>query len=217
MTVLIGVDLGKVTTCLAWASIEPDGSLAAVHATSERHYGVPLESFLRLYREIGGGNVAGIVATGAYSSRLGEPALFLSVGNIEHLMTRASRAFLRVDEWGNDDLQRKLNDLGRPTRGSGAPRSTLRLLARYPRYRPRESAPLRRLPVRRVHPYHRQRALSMTPAGPGSPGDCAGSRRGATPVEPTRGAGLMADPRQRGADGRSAKQAVWNRTTPDRH
>ena len=75
MTVLIGVDLGKVTTSLAWATIGPDGSLGAVRATSERHYGDPLESFLRLYREIGGGNVGGIVATGAYSSRLGEPVL----------------------------------------------------------------------------------------------------------------------------------------------
>jgi activator of 2-hydroxyglutaryl-CoA dehydratase len=75
MTVLIGVDLGKVTTSLAWASMEPDGSLGAIGATSERHYGDPLGSFLRLYREIGGGDVAGIVATGVYSSRLGEPVL----------------------------------------------------------------------------------------------------------------------------------------------
>ena len=75
MTVLIGVDPGKVTTSLAWASTEPDGSLGAVRAVSERHYGEPLESFLRLYREIGGGNVAGIVAAGAYGGRLGEPVL----------------------------------------------------------------------------------------------------------------------------------------------
>ena len=71
--VLIGVDLGRVTTSLAVGSLDASGGLAGVHARSERHFGEPLQPFLRLYGELGAGAVAGVAATGVYGDRLAPP------------------------------------------------------------------------------------------------------------------------------------------------
>ncbi len=71
--VLIGVDLGKVTTSLAWAELGDDGGLGEPATRSVRHLGDPLRPFLELYREIGAGRVAGVAATGAFGDRLGAP------------------------------------------------------------------------------------------------------------------------------------------------
>ena len=71
--VLMGVDLGKVTTSLAWAELTADGGLGEAATRSVRHLGDPLRPFLELYREIGAGRMAGVAATGAFGDRLGAP------------------------------------------------------------------------------------------------------------------------------------------------
>jgi activator of 2-hydroxyglutaryl-CoA dehydratase/predicted nucleotide-binding protein (sugar kinase/HSP70/actin superfamily) len=71
--VILGVDLGKVTTSLAWAELSDDGRLGEAATHSVRHLGEPVRPFLELYREIGAGRVAGVAATGAFGDRLGAP------------------------------------------------------------------------------------------------------------------------------------------------
>jgi len=71
--VILGVDLGKVTTSLAWAELSDDGRLGEAATHSVRHLGEPMRPFLELYREIGAGRVAGVAATGAFGDRLGAP------------------------------------------------------------------------------------------------------------------------------------------------
>ena len=71
----IGADLGKVTTSLAVGQVSPDGELRVLETRAQRHLGDPLRPFLELYRELGGGRLAGIAVTGVYGERLGEPAV----------------------------------------------------------------------------------------------------------------------------------------------
>ncbi len=71
----IGADLGKVTTSLAVGELGDDGRLRVLETRAERHLGDPLRPFLDLYRDLDGGRLAGIAATGVYGERLGEPAL----------------------------------------------------------------------------------------------------------------------------------------------
>ena len=60
--VLIGVDLGKVTTSLAWAEVGDATELGPITTHAERHVGEPLRPFLELYRRLGA-VVAGVAAT----------------------------------------------------------------------------------------------------------------------------------------------------------
>jgi activator of 2-hydroxyglutaryl-CoA dehydratase/predicted nucleotide-binding protein (sugar kinase/HSP70/actin superfamily) len=71
----VGVDLGKVTTCLAVGERSADGELRVVLTHAERHLGEPLRPFLELYRTLDRTRLAGVAATGVYGDRLGEPAL----------------------------------------------------------------------------------------------------------------------------------------------
>jgi activator of 2-hydroxyglutaryl-CoA dehydratase len=77
--VLIGADLGKVTTSLAWGWSDSDGSLTGVQKSFERHRGLPLEPLARVYRkllaEVGPGALGLIAATGHFGSRLGPPVI----------------------------------------------------------------------------------------------------------------------------------------------
>ena len=61
---------------------------------AQRHLGDPLRPFLELYRELGGGRLAGIAATGVYGERLGEPA----VGGVpEEIAQEQAAAWLYPD------------------------------------------------------------------------------------------------------------------------
>ncbi len=71
----LGVDLGKVTTCLAVGELSADGELRVVETRAERHLGDPLRPFLELYGSLDVTRLAGVAATGVYGERLGEPAL----------------------------------------------------------------------------------------------------------------------------------------------
>ena len=71
----VGVDLGKVTTCVAVGEIGEDGELHVLETRAERHMGDPLRVFLELYGELDTARLAGVAATGVYGERLGEPAL----------------------------------------------------------------------------------------------------------------------------------------------
>ncbi len=72
---LVGVDLGKVTTCVAVGELGDDGELRVVLTRAERHLGDPLRLFLEVYRELDAGRLAGVAATGVYGERLGAPAV----------------------------------------------------------------------------------------------------------------------------------------------
>ncbi len=70
----VGVDLGKVTTCVAVGEIGEDGELRVLRTRAERHLGDPLRPFLDLYRELDPARLAAVAATGVYGERLGAPA-----------------------------------------------------------------------------------------------------------------------------------------------
>ncbi len=90
----IGADLGKVTTSLAVGQVSPDGELRVLETRAQRHLGDPLRPFLELYRELGGGRLAGIAVTGVYGERLGEPA----VGGVpEEIAQEQAAAWLYPD------------------------------------------------------------------------------------------------------------------------
>ena len=72
---LVGVDLGKVTTCVAVGELREDGELRVVLTREERHLGDPLRPFLEAYRDLDAGRLAGVAATGVYGERLGAPAV----------------------------------------------------------------------------------------------------------------------------------------------
>jgi len=72
---LLGVDLGKVTTSLVVAELVPGGEPRVLETRAERHLGDPLRPFLELYQELDIGRLSGIAATGVYGERLGEPAV----------------------------------------------------------------------------------------------------------------------------------------------
>ena len=72
---LIGLDAGKVTTSLAWGRRTAGGALVVEGSRATRHLGEPLAPFFALYRELGAGRVAGVVAAGAFGDRLAAPAL----------------------------------------------------------------------------------------------------------------------------------------------
>jgi hypothetical protein len=85
---LLGVDLGKVTTSLALGQLDDDGELRLLETRAERHVGDPLRPFLDLYRELDPARLAGIAATGVYGERLGEPA----VGGVPEAIAQESAA-----------------------------------------------------------------------------------------------------------------------------
>ena len=72
---LIGVDLGKVTTAIALGEVAGDGDVHILRATSERHRGEPLRAFVGLYQSLARDAIGGVVATGAFSERFGSPVL----------------------------------------------------------------------------------------------------------------------------------------------
>ncbi|NLE22685.1 MAG: hypothetical protein GX624_07905 [Actinobacteria bacterium] len=72
---VLGVDLGKVTTSLAVAELGPDGEPLLLETRAERHLGDPLRPFLEAYRELDAGRLAAVAATGVYGERLGAPAV----------------------------------------------------------------------------------------------------------------------------------------------
>ncbi|MEE4275938.1 MAG: BadF/BadG/BcrA/BcrD ATPase family protein, partial [Thermoleophilia bacterium] len=72
---LIGVDLGKVTTSLAWGRPSGHGTVDIVGTRALRHHGDPLAPFFALYRELGPERLAAVAATGVFSDRLGAPVV----------------------------------------------------------------------------------------------------------------------------------------------
>src|SRR5665647_1097639 len=90
----LGVDLGKVTTCLAVGELSADGELRVVETHAERHLGEPLRPFLELYGRLDVSRLAGVAATGVYGDRLGEPALG---GLPEEIAQEAAAAWLYPD------------------------------------------------------------------------------------------------------------------------
>ncbi|HSL95722.1 MAG TPA: BadF/BadG/BcrA/BcrD ATPase family protein [Thermoleophilia bacterium] len=72
---LIGVDLGKVTTSLAWGRPTGDGAVDIAGTRALRHHGDPLAPFFAFYRELGPERVAAVAATGVFSDRLGAPVV----------------------------------------------------------------------------------------------------------------------------------------------
>lgn len=72
---LIGVDLGKVTTSLAWGRSAAEGAVEILGTRALRHHGDPLAPFFALYRELGGERIAAVAVTGVFSDRLGDPVL----------------------------------------------------------------------------------------------------------------------------------------------
>ena len=87
----LGVDLGKVTTCLAVGELSIDGGLRIVETHSERHLGDPLRPFVELYGRLDLRRLAGVAATGVYGDRLAEPALG---GLPEEIAQEAAAAWL---------------------------------------------------------------------------------------------------------------------------
>ena len=91
---LLGVDLGKVTTSLALGELGDDGELRLLETRAERHLGDPLRPFLDLYRALDPARLEGIAATGVYGERLGEPA----VGGVpEEIAQELAAAWLYPD------------------------------------------------------------------------------------------------------------------------
>jgi len=89
-----GVDLGKVTTCMALVERRPSGQLSVVAAHAERHFGEPLAPFVRWYGTLDHVRLAGLAATGVYGDRLGEPA---RGGVPEEIAQEAAAAWLYPD------------------------------------------------------------------------------------------------------------------------
>ena len=73
--ILIGADLGTVTTSLALAPWRGDAELGVASTVSVRHCGQPLDLLLEAYAALGPERVAGIVACGVHGDRLGAPAV----------------------------------------------------------------------------------------------------------------------------------------------
>ncbi len=71
----LGVDLGKVTTCVALGEITTGGTLRLLETRAERHHGDPLGPFLDLYRKLDHQRLVAVAATGIHGDRLGSPAL----------------------------------------------------------------------------------------------------------------------------------------------
>ncbi len=90
----LGVDLGKVTTCLAVGELSATGELRVALTRAERHLGDPLRPFLELYATLDASRLAGVAATGVYGDRLGEPALG---GLPEEIAQEAAAAWLYPD------------------------------------------------------------------------------------------------------------------------
>ena len=91
---LLGVDLGKVTTSLALGELEADGGVRVLGAWSERHQGDPLQPFLEAYRGLDHRRIVGIAATGIHGDRLGAPVL---AGVPEEIAQEAAAAWLYPD------------------------------------------------------------------------------------------------------------------------
>jgi activator of 2-hydroxyglutaryl-CoA dehydratase/predicted nucleotide-binding protein (sugar kinase/HSP70/actin superfamily) len=75
LRLVLGVDLGKVTTCVAVGMIDGDGHLTVEQAHAERHLGEPLRPFFEVYRSLDPSAIAAVIATGAFGDRLAAPAL----------------------------------------------------------------------------------------------------------------------------------------------
>ena len=56
----LGVDLGKVTTCLAVGELSGDGELRVVETRAARHLGDPLRPFFELYATLDVARLAGL-------------------------------------------------------------------------------------------------------------------------------------------------------------
>ena len=91
---VVGVDLGKVTTSLARASYRPDGGVRLLAAWSVRHHGDPVRPFLDAYLDLDHRRIAGIAATGIHGDRLGMPVL---AGVPEEIAQEAAAAWLYPD------------------------------------------------------------------------------------------------------------------------
>ena len=72
---LIGVDLGKVTTSLAWGRPAGEVTVDIAGTRALRHHGDPLAPFFALYRELGPEHVGAVAATGIFADRLGGPVI----------------------------------------------------------------------------------------------------------------------------------------------
>lgn len=73
--IVVGVDLGKVTTSVAVGHLEGDGALRLMETRSERHHGEPLRPLLDLYRELDYRRIVAMSATGIHGDRLAAPVL----------------------------------------------------------------------------------------------------------------------------------------------
>lgn len=91
---LLGVDLGKVTTSLALGELQSDGGVRVLGAWSERHHGDPLRPFLEVYRGLDHRRIKGIAATGIHGDRLGAPVF---AGVPEEIAQEAAAAWLHPD------------------------------------------------------------------------------------------------------------------------
>ena len=90
----LGVDFGKVTTCLALGELSADEELLLVETRAARHLGDPLRPFLELYDSLDVSRLAGVAATGVYGDRLGAPA----VGGLpEEIAQEAAASWLYPD------------------------------------------------------------------------------------------------------------------------
>jgi len=72
---LIGIDMGKTTVSFATGELAEDGACENIRTTNERHFGRPLELFIKYYRELDHRNILGIAATGIYGNRLIKPVV----------------------------------------------------------------------------------------------------------------------------------------------
>jgi activator of 2-hydroxyglutaryl-CoA dehydratase/predicted nucleotide-binding protein (sugar kinase/HSP70/actin superfamily) len=94
LPLVLGVDLGKVTTSLAVGEVGPGAEVRLLATRAERHLGDPLRPFFELYRSLDAGRLAGVVATGVYGERLGGPA----VGGVpEEIAQEQAAAWLYPD------------------------------------------------------------------------------------------------------------------------
>ena len=91
---VVGVDLGKVTTSLALGELQADGGVRLLAAWSVRHHGDPVRPFLDAYLDLDHRRIAGIAATGIHGDRLGMPVL---AGVPEEIAQEAAAAWLYPD------------------------------------------------------------------------------------------------------------------------
>jgi len=73
--VIIGADLGTVTTSLAVAAWLEDAGPGTPRTASARHRGRPLEPLLEVCRRLGPERIAGVVACGVHGDRLRSPVV----------------------------------------------------------------------------------------------------------------------------------------------